>query len=269
MAAGPDSGLASEAPNFSPILSVWKTGAFTTPAEGLGVKWREVLHSARDPEGYLELVSELPSETAMHPGELLKWPLVSVTSLLGHSATPCRVFGQVHGSADGNWRERKLFSNEGHGGCTLGPCGALCLHFVSEAVLGSGLRTTTPSRAVAPFPPLPASGRLGGRGTRWQASRLCGLALFECSLWAVPPVRVSLARHLLHLPTWLWGRLVVCVASESGLVKASGWLGACMRRSWHLKQKVCFLVNLFCLKSGEQFSTCVHEAAWRPGGIGV
>lgn len=88
MAAGPDSGLASEAPNFSPILSVWKTGAFTTPAEGLGVKWREVLHSARDPEGYLELVSELPSETAMHPGELLKWPLVSVTSLLGHSATP-------------------------------------------------------------------------------------------------------------------------------------------------------------------------------------
>lgn len=86
MAAGPDSGLASEVPNFNPILSVWES--FPLLAEGLGMKWREVLNSARDPEGCLEIVCRLPSETAMHRGVLLSGPLMSVTSLLSHSAHP-------------------------------------------------------------------------------------------------------------------------------------------------------------------------------------
>lgn len=72
----------------------------------------------------------------MHLGELLKWPLMSVTSLLGHSAVPPQ---SVRSSS---WQCRWQLEGEGSSLATRGMwlhSGALwnqCLH-LSEAVLGS------------------------------------------------------------------------------------------------------------------------------------
>lgn len=58
----------------------------------------------------------------MHLGELLKWPLMSVTSLLGHSAVPppeCSVKFMAVQMATGG--RGQLFSNEGHVAALWGP----------------------------------------------------------------------------------------------------------------------------------------------------